>query len=146
MDKDDPNQTNKYPVYKGVPSTLPGDMIVPVYSSHLSWREVQDYIEQLQTKFSKRDALRHCSFSRAVCNVKTGTPMDPQKEESWMQASLVLRAELEGDFMLSNADRTGIGGNLVFSHIVDPGWSYLGDNTFQRQTALAKYSCVTPPT
>ena len=48
--------------------------------------------------------------------------------------------------MLSNADRTGIGGNLVFSHIVDPGWSYLGDNTFQRQTALAKYSCVTPPT
>ena len=73
--------------------------------------------------------------------------MDPYLEESWHQAFEAMTVELEGDYMVSDAESI-IGAQappqaLLFQSISDPAYGISGDAS-RRKTAPAKFAHATP--
>ena len=105
-------------------------------------------INEIRSKLPEKYAIKMGLDTRAVCNVNKGFPLDPRKEESWVQASLALRAELEGNFKAKMDTRAFDASSIIFANIIDPGYTYPGDSSIRALpgTPLARFSRSRVPT
>ena len=150
MDKYDPYLAKEHKLdnYTNGPITIIGDTIFPVFTSRLSHAEITRKIDEIGSKLPEKHAIEMGLLSRAVRDVNKGHPLDPRKEQSWEQASLALRAELEGDFMAEMDTRSFDVSSVIFGNILDPGYPYHGDSSIRSLpgTPLARFSRSRVPT
>ena len=149
-DKYDPYLPQKHKLAKFTiaPKTMIGDIIFPVFTSRLSHEEIGRKIDEIRSKLPEQHAIKMGLFSRAVRDVNKGNCLDPLMEESWAQASLALRAELEGDFKAKMDTGAFDVSSALFANIIDPGYTYLGDSSIRSLpgTPLARFSRSRVPT
>ena len=150
MDKYDPYLAKKHKLdnYTIGPITIIGDTIIPVFTSRLSHEEITRNMNEIASKLPEKHVIEMGLLSRAVRDVNKGHPLDPRKEESWEQASLALRAELEGDFIAQMDTREFDVSSVIFGNILDPGYPYHGDSSIRSHpgTPLARFSRSRVPT